>query len=176
MTQTRDTDEDEDVGALDTGIRLLNKGFVICAAVALILMMLHVTLDVAARATGTVNLIGTLEIVSYYYMILLVMLPMGYVELKHEHIRVDLFVQMMPNWLQFALYLLSCLLGLIFFGMMLRQSILDAWTSTTRQETIMSNFIFYIWPSRWALPLGFAGILLAVLANLLKAIRYRKAL
>ncbi|MFB9149359.1 TRAP transporter small permease subunit [Roseovarius ramblicola] len=161
---------------IDRIINALNTGFIVLASVALLLMMLHVTADVVARATGAVNLIGTLEIVSYYYMILLVMLPMGFVELRNEHIRVDLFVQMMPRSVQFVLYLLSGLLCLVFFAIMLRQSFLDAWNSSLRQETIMSNYIFYIWPSRWALPIGFFGLLIAVLANMLKAVRLRKAL
>lgn len=163
-------------GTVDRIVTALNGAFVVAAAIALLLMMLHVTAEVAARASGAMNLIGTLEIVSYYYMILLVMLPMGYVELRNEHIRVDLFAQMMPRRVQLFLYLLSGLLCLIFFTMMLRQSFLDAWNSTTRKETIMSNYIFYIWPSRWALPIGFFGLLIAVLANMLKAIRYGRAL
>jgi len=161
---------------LDRVISALNAGFVVLASVALLLMMLHVTAEVVARATGAMTLIGTLEIVSYYYMILLVMLPMGFVELRNGHIRVDLFVQMMPRSVQLALYLLSGVLCLVFFAIMLRQSFLDAWNATLRKETIMSNFIFYIWPSRWALPIGFFGLLIAVLANMLKAIRSGKAL
>lgn len=157
-------------------VEFLNRGFVVLASVALLLMMLHVTADVAARASGGLNLIGTVEIVSFYYMILLVMLPMGFVELRNEHIRVDLFVQMMPPRAQFVLYILSALLCLAFFAMMFRQSLLDAWNSTLRKETVMSNYIFFIWPSRWALPIGFLGLILAVLANLFKAIRLGRAL
>jgi TRAP-type C4-dicarboxylate transport system permease small subunit len=82
---------------------------------------------------------------------------------------------MMPGWAQLALYILACALGLVFFGMMTWQSSLDAIRSTARAETIMSNFLFYIWPSRWALPVGFAGICLAILSNLLRAIRHRQA-
>ncbi|WP_135501748.1 TRAP transporter small permease subunit [Roseovarius aestuariivivens] len=176
MTASADPETGPGDTFLDRAILGLNRGFVVLASVALLLMMLHVTAEVVARATGWVTLIGTLEIVSYYYMILLVMLPMGFVELRHEHIRVDLFVQMMPDRVQFALYLLSCIMCIVFFAMMFRQSFIDAWNSTERKETIMSNFIFYIWPSRWALPIGFFGLLLASACNLLKSIRQRKAL
>ncbi|KRS11666.1 hypothetical protein XM53_15475 [Roseovarius atlanticus] len=176
MNAPADPRNDPNETLLDRAILGLNRGFVLLAAIALLLMMLHVTAEVVARATGWVTLIGTLEIVSYYYMILLVMLPMGFVELKHEHIRVDLFVQMMPARMQFVLYLLSCVMCIVFFAMMFRQSLLDAWNSMQRKETIMSNFIFYIWPSRWALPIGFFGLLLASACNLLKSFRHRKAL
>lgn len=142
----------------------------------LLSMMLHITLDVIVRFGFDGSMVGTLEAVSFYYIVIAVFLPLGYVELKHEHIRVDLFVQTMPGWAQFALYLLACVLGLIFFGMLAWQSGIDAIRSTARAETIMSNFLFYIWPSRWALPIGFVGMCLAILANLLRAIQRRQAL
>lgn len=163
-------------GPIEHAIRFINRVFLVLGAVFVVLMMLHVTLDVGLRAAVNGRLVGTLEIVSYYYMILLVLLPMGYVELRHEHIRVDLFAQMMPRRMQLALYVFACLTGLLYFGLLTWQSFDDAWGSTVRQETIMANQIFYIWPSRWALPVGFAGIFLAVLSNLLKAIRLRRAL
>lgn len=176
MTASADPHGDPGDTLLDRVILGLNRGFVLLAAIALLLMMLHVTAEVVARATGWLTLIGTLEIVSYYYMILLVMLPMGFVELKQEHIRVDLFAQMMPERVQFVLYLLSCMMCIVFFSMMFQQSLIDAWNSMQRKETIMSNFIFYIWPSRWALPIGFFGLLVASVCNLLKSVRHRKAL
>jgi TRAP-type C4-dicarboxylate transport system permease small subunit len=163
-------------GPIEHGILWINRAFLAFGAVFVMLMMLHVTLDVGLRAAVNGRLVGTLEIVSYYYMILLVLLPMGFVEMRHEHIRVDLFAQMMPRSVQLGLYIFACLLGMLYFGLLTWQTFDDAWSSTLRQETIMSNRIFYIWPSRWALPVGFAGIFLAILGNLLKAIRLRRAL
>jgi uncharacterized integral membrane protein len=40
----------------------------------------------------------------------------------------------------------------------------------------MSNFKFLIWPARWALPIGFGGVLLAITGNLLRALTSRQAL
>jgi len=157
-------------------IRWLNIGAVTAACIVMLLMMAHITLDVGVRYFANGQIVGTLEWVSFYYMVALVFLALGYVEMRNENIRVDLFVQMMPRSVQLALYLLSGVLCLVFFAIMLRQSFLDAWNATLRKETIMSNFIFYIWPSRWALPIGFFGLLIAVLANMLKAIRSGKAL
>ena len=145
-----------------------------CAFLAL--MMLHVTFDVALRFLFNAPVVGTLETVSYYYMIIAVFLPLAYVERKGEHIRVDLFVQHLPQGLQLALYLLACLAGLAFFGMLAYQGLLDAWRSTLREETIMSNCLFYIWPSRWALPIGFFAVCLTLVANILTALQKRRAL
>lgn len=162
-------------GFLHGASRVLNGVFLAVAGTFILLMMVHVTADVVLRNLGY-HIQGTLEIVGFYYMVCLVMLPMGYVELKREHIRVDLFAQMLPGWLQLGLYVLACLLGLVFFGMLGWQMLADAQRAMRVAETAMANFTFYIWPARWAMPLGFAGLLLAILSNLLRALAERRAL
>ncbi|NDW33079.1 TRAP transporter small permease subunit [Salipiger sp. PrR007] len=157
-------------------IRWTNRAVMALACAFMLLMMVHITTDVAVRFFFDGRLIGTLEIVSYYYMVVIVFLSLGYVELRGEHIRVDLFAKMLPQTVQLGLYVLACALGLIFFGMLFWQSAQDAISATRRAEEAMSNFTFYIWPARWALPLGFAGIWLAVLSNLLKSVALRRAL
>jgi TRAP-type C4-dicarboxylate transport system permease small subunit len=144
--------------------------------VLLVLMMLHVSLEVVMRYVFNAPMVGTLETVSYYYMVGAVFLPLALVERRGEHIRVDLVVRFLPAGVQLGLYVFACLVGLAFFAMLFRQSLIDAWRATVGLETIMSNYIFYIWPSRWALPLGFLGALLAIAANLARALRERRAL
>lgn len=157
-------------------IRWLNIASVTAASVVMLLMMLHITLDVGVRYFANGQIVGTLEWVSFYYMVALVFLALGYVEYRNENIRVDLFAQMMPKAVQLGLYVFACLLGLIFFGLLFWQTLADAINATQRQEEAMSNFRFLIWPARWALPIGFMGAWLAVLANLLRAISRREAL
>jgi TRAP-type C4-dicarboxylate transport system permease small subunit len=157
-------------------VRWLNIGTVTLACVTMVLMMLHITLDVGVRFLVNGQIVGTLEWVQFYYMVVLVFLAFGYVEYRNENIRVDLFAQMMPMPVQLGLYIFACLLGLVFFGMLSWQTLNDAIRATQREEEAMSNFRFFIWPARWALPVGFAGAVLAVLANLLRAIALRKPL
>ncbi|MAQ47061.1 C4-dicarboxylate ABC transporter permease [Roseovarius sp. 22II1-1F6A] len=157
-------------------IRWLNIGTATAACVVMLLMMAHITIDVGVRYFVNGQIVGTLEWVSFYYMVALVFLALGFVEYRNENIRVDLFAQMMPKSVQLGLYIFACVLGLVFFGMLFWQSLHDAIRATGRGEEAMSNFRFYIWPARWALPIGFAGVLLAVLANLLRAIVRRQPL
>lgn len=142
----------------------------------LILMITHITIDVVLRFFFHIALHGTLEVVSFYYMVCIVFLPLAFVELKQEHISVDVLVNHFPPNIRLALYLTSCLLGVIYFSMLGYQSLLDAIKATQSQETAMANFTFYLWPSRWALPVGFFAMDLAILANAMKAIRLRCAL
>jgi TRAP-type C4-dicarboxylate transport system permease small subunit len=157
-------------------IRWLNIGTMAAACVVMVLMMLHITLDVAVRNLFNGQIVGTLEWVAFYYMVALVFLSLGFVEMRNEHIRVDLFVQMMPKSVQLALYVFACILGLVFFGMLFWQTLSDAIRATQRGEEAMSNFKFLIWPARWALPIGFGGVLLAITGNLLRALTSRQAL
>jgi TRAP-type C4-dicarboxylate transport system permease small subunit len=157
-------------------IRWLNIGTMAAACVVMILMMLHITLDVAVRNLLNGQIVGTLEWVAFYYMVALVFLSLGFVEMRNEHIRVDLFVQMMPKSVQLGFYVFACILGLVFFGMLFWQTLSDAIRATQRGEEAMSNFKFLIWPARWALPIGFGGVLLAITGNLLRALTSRQAL
>ncbi|MBJ3778808.1 TRAP transporter small permease [Acuticoccus mangrovi] len=145
------------------------------ACIALVAMTLHITADVIARAFHQ-QVVGTLETVSYYHMVVAVLLPLAFVERNHENIRVDVLVQLLPGPVQLGFYVLACVIGFAFFGALAWQSGLDAYKSTVRAETIMSNFLFYIWPARWALPLAFGATCLATLANLMKAVGERRAL
>ena len=54
------------------------------------LMMVHVTLDVILSQFIAEPLPGTVDYVSYYYMVGLVFLPLPFVEYTNEHIKVDL--------------------------------------------------------------------------------------
>lgn len=163
------------LGAITTASKWVDRTLLAVACIVLVVMALHITADVIARAFSQ-QVVGTLETVSYYHMVIAVLLPLAFVERTQENIRVDAFVQLMPAWVQLVLYVMACLFGLAFFGALTWQSFLDAWKSTARQETIMSNFLFYIWPSRWALPLAFGAAYLATFVNLLKALVERRAL
>lgn len=153
-----------------------DRALLVIGCVFLLAMMLHIAVDVIARFAFNASIVGTLETVSFYHIVIAVFLPLAYVERRGEHIRVDLFVQKMPRRAQLALYVLACLIGIAFFGALTWQSGVDAVRSTERGETIMSNFLFYIWPSRWALPIGFGAIVLAIVNNMLKALARREPL
>jgi len=66
------------------------------AAAFLVLMALHITVDVVLRLMFGGAFPGTLEIVSFYYMVYAVFLPLAFVERRGEHIEVDAFFNLMP--------------------------------------------------------------------------------
>jgi len=109
---------------------------------------------------------GTIEVVTYYYMVTIVFLPHSLVELRSQHIYVDLFLRPLSQKTQLWIYIFGCVLGIIYFSGMTYQAFFDAVKAITQKETVMSNYLFYVWPSRCALPMGrvsFFGI--AALTN-----------
>lgn len=137
----------------------------------IILMMLHITIDVVSRNFLSYSLIGTVEIVSYYYMISAVFLPLAFVERKSEHIEVELFIQNMPIRQQNYSYIFGRLTGIVFFSILAYQSWLDAVQYTRIGEQPM-GLNLAIWPARWILPASFGLIVLAFVLHIWKAIAH----
>ena len=152
----------------------VSQGFMVVAGVFIVLMMIHVTLDVMMKYFFNAPIEGTIETVSYYYMVSIVFLPLALVELRSEHIYVDLFVRRFSDRSQMWIYLFGCLAGIVYFGGMTYQTFIDAIKATAQQETVMSNYLFYVWPSRWALPVGMLTIVLALAINMARAWQLQK--
>lgn len=130
--------------------RLLEVG-----GLLLLVMMLHVTLDVAMKYLLNQPVPGTLEVVSYYYMVGAVFLPIAFVEMTRGSVAVDLFYDRMSRPLQvacMALVLGLCAavyagLGWITYG--------DAMKSLATGEVVMGPVTVVVWPSRFVLPVSF---------------------
>ncbi|MFA7416679.1 MAG: TRAP transporter small permease [Rhizobium sp.] len=73
----------------------LSRILAFVGAIGVILMMIHVCADIIARAVTGASLPATVEIVSYYYMVLVAFLPLAWVERKGGMISVELIEFMM---------------------------------------------------------------------------------
>src|SRR5690606_4638954 len=111
-------------------MRLLEKiistiafALALIAGVSLMLMMLQTVVDVLMNNFAGAPIEGNLEIISAYHMVLVVFLPLAYVELRHEHINADLVVRLMPRGLQRSVYVFGCLVSLAFFGALTWQTL-----------------------------------------------------
>ncbi|WP_298014821.1 TRAP transporter small permease [uncultured Castellaniella sp.] len=140
------------------------------AAVSLTLMMIQTTVDVVLDNLFGAPIEGNLEIISAYHMVLVVFLPLAYVELRHEHISADLLVRILPRTLQRGIYVFGGLVSCFFFGVLAWQTALDAIDSYQIDEVIMGSVYVTIWPAKMSLPIGFTAILLAVLHNMWRAV------
>ncbi|MGR3781167.1 MAG: TRAP transporter small permease subunit [Albimonas sp.] len=160
------------MNAIERAIRAVSGAVMALAAVALILMMLMVTLDVAGKYLFTAPVPVTLEMVSNYYMVAVVFLPLAAVELSGGHIHVELIHARLPRVgrriLDIAAHALACL----FFGMLA----VYGWEVAVKKfevgEFLMGQYSLIIWPSRFLVPLGCGLIaVLLVLKTVRSAIR-----
>lgn len=134
-----------------------------CAAVILLIMILHVVLDVLCKSLFNYPLPGTLNIVANYYMVACVFLPIAMVELTRGNIAVDLFYKHFPKSARLFFLISGTCTSFFFFALLGYQSIFDAVKSYKKGEFIDGIIIVHVWPSRFILPLGL-GIVSFVLA------------
>jgi TRAP-type C4-dicarboxylate transport system permease small subunit len=153
-----------------TALRLID-GFVARAggwlvfagAAAIVLLMLHVVADVTGRYIFNNPLPGTIESVTYYYMVMVTALPFAYVTRSQGQIAVEMFTAWLPErWI----HLTDAIAGLL----MLLYVVVLAWK--IGQEAITMTAIgevhdagtmqFITWPSRWIPPVALAVMACAV--------------
>ena len=128
--------------------------------VAVVLMMLHICADVIAKYAFNSPIPGTLEIVSNYYMVAVVFLPLALVERRNAHISVEILSQHLPSRCQAFLVGVVSLVSICFYAMFFWQSLEDAVAKYEIGEYIRGQIRIVNWPSRFLLPIGVAAIIL----------------
>ena len=138
------------------------------AGAALILMMLHIAAEVIARYVFNAPLNGTVEIVSTYYMVAVVFLPLALIEKRNGHIVVELVSQHFPARVQEIQIALVALASALYFGAFAWQTWGDALQKFGVREVTLGNVPVTVWPTRFYLPIG-CGLIALVLVH--KAVR-----
>ncbi len=156
-------------GFIDGAIKWLSWFLAAIGGIALVLMMVQTVADVVADQFFTRPIPGNLEVISVYHMVLVVFLPLAYIERRHEHIQVDLLYQLMPRMLQRITLVLGYLLSAGFFGILTWRTWGDAIKSLAKNEMLMGNVYVIIWPAKFVLPIGFGAIALVVLLHAWRA-------
>ena len=125
--------------------------------VFIVLMMLQIVADVVGREMFGLPIDGTLEIVSFYYMVAVTFFPLAFVSHGEGHITVELFTRGLPRrglaGLEVAVGL-ACLAFVVLFVYQTWIAALDSFETGEMWET--SDDLITIWPSRFALPVGAA--------------------
>lgn len=137
-------------------------------AIAVVVMMLHICLDVLLRNLFRVSFSVTNAMVARYYMVPLAFLPLGFLELKNEMVSVELIDGFMPGWMtRLSDTLVAGVATVIYaaltyatFGSMVKN-----WSRGTMIE--LGEVPFHTYPSYVFPTLGFA---LAALACLVKTL------
>jgi TRAP-type C4-dicarboxylate transport system permease small subunit len=147
-------------------------GLACIAAVAMIMLMMHVVIDVTGRYLFNHPFPGTLETVTYYYMVTVTALPFAYVTRNQGQITVEMFTSWLPpRWT----HLLDAIAG----ALMLVYVCAFAWK--IGQEAVAMTVIgevhdagtmqFITWPSRWIPPIAFGVMACAVALRIVEDIK-----
>lgn len=125
--------------------------------VFIVLMMGQIVADVVGRELFGLPIDGTLEIVSFYYMVAVTFFPLAFVSHGEGHITVELFTRFLPRRQLAGLEVavgLACLGFVVLFVYQTWLAALDSFESNEMWET--SDDLITVWPSRFALPIGAA--------------------
>lgn len=134
----------------------IDRAILTLAAIMLVVMMLHISLDVLANLLLNSPIPLTSAFVTQYYMIAVAFLPLAAGEYRGAHISVDLFVNRLAaaprRWLDLAVLAL-CLAVYLMLASQSWQQATEKFASNSfilEQTTRLS-----IWPSYFVLPVAF---------------------
>ncbi|MEW5424808.1 TRAP transporter small permease [Amorphus sp. 3PC139-8] len=114
------------------------------------LMAVHVVTDVAFRYFAGFSLAGTTEIVSRYYMVTLIFLPLAYVQRKGQHIDASLLADLLSPRFQVLLGCLSAALMALYATLIGWRAATEALRATEISEKIQTaDYFLLAWPARW---------------------------
>jgi TRAP-type C4-dicarboxylate transport system permease small subunit len=139
--------------------RLVNytaMGLGLLGTVAILLMVVHITLDIILRTTLSISVPATLEMVTRYYLITLALLPLAWVEWRKNMIAVEALESLMsPILIRISDVLVSVLSAAIYAVLMVA-----TWGKAMEQFTISSyvmalNVPIPVWPTYFVLPVAF---------------------
>jgi TRAP-type C4-dicarboxylate transport system permease small subunit len=136
----------------------------LAAGCAVILMMLHINLDVAMRYIFSAPFPNTIEIVSSYYIVAIVFLPLALVERLNANIVVEILAQYLPKRGAELLIAFVALASAAYFGCLTWTTWQDAMEKYQVGEVALGNSQITIWPTRFYLPIG-CGLLVLVLLH-----------
>ena len=141
----------------------LTDAMTILGGLAIALMMLHVTADVAGRFIFGTPIPGTITVVSHYYMIVAAFVPLAFAAQKNAHISVEVVTDRLPSVIKRHLEGWTLLLSAAVFALVAVRS----WEVALSKygidaSVVQGNTSIPVWPSYFVLPVGL-GLMTVVL-------------
>jgi TRAP-type C4-dicarboxylate transport system permease small subunit len=162
------------MGVIGAAVGGLGRLLMVPAGIALILMMLHVNADVIGRLLLNHPIPVTIEVVSYYYMVAVIFLPLAAVERADHHIAVDILSQHFRGALRRWTLALAALASMAYFAVLAWRSGIVAVEKLRIGEYEMGAVALPTWPSRLLVPIGTAAIAAVLLVKAIELLRGRE--
>lgn len=140
-------------------LKLVLDAVTVLGALAVFLMMAHITLDVAMRFLFNDPPPGTLIFVSRYYMVVVAFVSLAFAERRSGHINVEIVSELMPLRMQNTFNVLGALLSAVIFAMLAWRGLGEAAKKHDIGAFVLEQGIAIpVWPSYYLLPIG-AGLM-----------------
>lgn len=149
--------------AIRRAIVFLCKAQICLAGIAMVLMMVQICADAALRTMFNSSAPGTLEIVSFYYMVSVVFLPLAYIQLQRGHVIIELFTSGLSDRTNAAIDGIVYVLATAAMGYFTYAAFEKALKMTELGEFVLGVILVYTWPARWFVVAG-TGLMSVVYA------------
>lgn len=143
----------------------LSDLFALLAAVALVLLVITVSVDVVGRSFFHRPLPGALEITAHWWMPMLTLLAMGFAELAGEQIRVTLLLDALPARMRHAVEGAFALVSAALLVLLAWYTLQEALHGAALGRTTASRPPVAIWPFAFVAVGGLAMLALQCLAS-----------
>jgi len=144
-------------------VRAASSGLAIVAGVATVLTMTIVTVDVTLRFFGS-GVPGTLEIVTWYLMVIVAFLPLAYVERQDGAISVDALYVLAPPRAKRAIDIFVGLFSFLVYATVAYLSLQLALHRFSSGSYVMTAYYALpVWPAYFIVPVGFGAAAIVVL-------------
>lgn len=141
-------------------------------ALAVFLMMVEIAADVTAKYLLQSPLPGTITLVSNYWMVLVVFLPLAMTERRNGHISVEVLTTLFPLGLQRVLSILGMCLATLVFAALARQGLIEANRAfASGAFEIEQGRKILTWPARYLMPIGCGLMVIMLIAKIVVALR-----
>ncbi len=155
--------------ALDRLAALVARATAGLAAFAVLVMCIHVAAGILTRAIFGVSLTGTVEIVSYYWMVIIAFAPWAFAQWTREHIAVDVLATVLPPRERIGLQFAANIVTLAIICLIAWAMIDMAMSATGLGELVESGTVdIPVWPARWIAVAGVAGMIVVLAAQILR--------
>lgn len=158
---------------LERGLEVFGNVLMWFGGLAITLMMLQIAADVSFKYLLNRPVVATLEIVTWYYMVATVFLPVVYIQVHKKHLMVELFTMKFPPRRLALLEGVVGLAGCVYVGTLAYLTADYAWDQTIAGEIQDATFFdLPVWPSRWMLPIATGAMALVFLLQGIRDLRF----
>ncbi|MBW1805700.1 MAG: TRAP transporter small permease subunit, partial [Deltaproteobacteria bacterium] len=157
------------ITGLEKIIRPTSRFFNYISAALLLIMPIPVFIDVVSRLTFKGSIPGGVEI-EEFFMLFIVFLGLAFTQVDEGHIRIDIVVSRFPKWVGNVLDNFTFVISTLFF-FLLAYLLVKSGIEKIRIQEVSYALAIPIWPFRFVAALGSLVLAVAVLLDLLKAIR-----